>query len=631
MDDIVKDHPNPTLARPGWVSLDGPWSFCLGAAGDDPLSLTYDGAIVVPFPPEAPASGVGVDLAEEPRYRRPFTHHPTPGGRTLLHCEGVDHRARVWVNGTLVGEHVGGYTSFALDVTHALAVRPDGVHDLVIAASDPADDQGIHRGKQTWAERPAEIWYRRSSGIWRSVWLEEVPVTRVEGVYWIAGTTTGRSGTQVPSGVLAGALTLAGTDAPAAGLEALSVRMRFRLGETLLAEMCVPVDGPEVGVEVDLAAGVPAAELSWEPEHPRLIDIDVALVRGAKTIDRVASYTGLRSVAAAGGAILINGRPVFQRLVLEQSYWPDTLYTAPDAAALHREARLIADLGFNGLRMHQVSADPRFLRACDERGLLVWADLPAAQTFGVHSVARAASLLAALVARDRNHPSVIAWVLYNESWGLPGLGRDDAQQLAVARLYRLARALDPARIVVGNDGWQHVAGDVVGVHDYAHRAGRLRRRYRRRRLFATLAGARPGDRWLLVGPAGRGRLRAAVDRFRLAGRLRRSATPVLLTEFGGVSLASTRSAWKGYGGVRTPGALVRRVAALVRAASSTALAGFCWTQLTDVEQEQNGLAWPDRTPKAPAGQIAAAIRGVPVVPAPRTPSAPAHLHRRSVS
>lgn len=168
-------------------------------------------------------------------------------------------------------------------------------------------------------------------------------------------------------------------------------------------------------------------------------------------------------------------------------------------AAIHAEAQLVADLGFNGLRMHQVSADPRFLRACDERGLLVWADLPAAQTYAAASLQRTLDNLTGLVARDRNHPSVVAWVPFNESWGVPDLARSDTQRHAVVALHALARALDPSRLALGNDGWEHVVGDVIGVHDYSHDPGRLRRKYGHGVLAATLAWRRPFGRRQVVG------------------------------------------------------------------------------------------------------------------------------------
>lgn len=579
-----RDHPNPTFARPGWVSLDGPWDFCPGSGGDDPLRLSFDRTITVPFPPESAASGVGVDLAEEPRYRRSFTARAAPGRRTLLHFEAVDHAARVWVNGRGVGGHEGGYTPFVLDVTDSLA--PTGANELVVAASDPAHDPTIPRGKQT-RDVPEAIWYRRSSGIWRSVWLEDVPETRLDGVHWVTLDAASRP-------ALSGTVRLAGLPAE---LGHLTLTASFRRSGTVVGHVSVRVTGPRVELRVRLThPTLKPNDLVWHPDHPHLIDIELTLARGGEVLDRVASYTGVRTVAASRGRIQVNGRPLFQRLVLEQAYWPDTQYTAPSREALDAEARLIRSLGFNGLRMHQVSADPRFLRACDELGLLVWADVPAAQRFTEAAVGRLTSTLTELVGRDRNHPCVVAWVPFNESWGVPDLAGNYWQRRAVERLNAVVKALDPTRLALGNDGWEYVVGDVIGVHDYLHDPARLRLKYGRGVLAATLALARPNNRGLVVGG------------WKRALRLVFAGTPVLLSEFGGVSLDRDPDAWEGYGGVRTAESLVRRVASLADAVGpASGLAGSCWTQLTDTLQEQNGLAWPDRTPKAPVQLLAAAM------------------------
>lgn len=578
-------HPRPTLTR-DWASLDGPWQFTVGAPGDDPLTLAYDQSILVPFAPESAASGIGLDTCEHPRYRRTFSAAPAEGQRLLLHFEAVDHEARVWVDGQLVGEHEGGYLPFTFDITDALADGEE--HELVVAASDDAQDLEIPRGKQAWTPQPEVIWYRRSSGIWRSVWLEEVPATHIERVTWTPLDDLG---------TLLGAVDVAGWR------PGLTVEASFSQGGVHLGSVAAEAIDTRVDLALNLASPrtkLPE-QLLWSPESPRLVDIQLRVLDGETELDAAASYTGLRTVGAEGGHVTINGRPVYQRLVLEQAYWPETGFTAPSEQALRAEAELIRDLGFNGLRMHQVTADPRFLRICDELGLLVWADLPAAYLFSDRALERTTANLHGLVARDRNHPSVIAWVPFNESWGLPDLPGALAQRNAVVSLHALAKALDPSRIALGNDGWEHVTGDLIGVHDYTHNPKLLRRRYAGRRLAKTLRSRKtPGNHILLLGhldgrPTGQvGTASAGVG--------------VLLSEFGGVSLDSDPAAWRGYGGVQGPDELVRQVVALVGAVGpASGLAGFCWTQLTDTMQEQNGLAWPDRTPKADAAALHAAL------------------------
>ena len=576
------DHPCPTFARPRWALLDGAWDFCEGHPNDTPSDWAWDRTIEVPFPPESPASGLGLERCDHPRYRRTFTlgsdiEAPGPGERLLLHCEGVDHEARVWVDGQFVGRHEGGYTPFTLDITDALGEGPG--HEVVIAATDLARDLEVPRGKQDWHDRPHAIWYGRSSGIWRSVWLEVVPAVRLDSVAWTTADTFGQ---------LHGLVWIVGWDEA----DDLAVEASYACMGQPLATVTTTATAAAVEVHARLgkAAHADTPFLYWSPDLPLLIDIRVRLLRGDEVLDEIASYTGLRHVRVRDGVVELNGVAVFSRLVLEQAYWPETHFTAPSLEALRAEAELIKGLGFNGLRMHQASADPRFLRACDEVGLMVWADVPAAYVYTQRSTDLVARTLTELVARDRNHPCVVAWVPYNESWGVPGVADSPWQQAAVRAGYWLAKALDPSRLAIGNDGWENVAGDLVGVHDYSHDPEVLGRRYgSAEAVAATLTGDRPGGKVLLVDAP-------------VAG------TPVVLSEFGGVTLRDGDDSW-GYGEVADAEALVERVRALVaRVGTASGLVGFCWTQLTDCLQEQNGLAWPDRTPKAPIAELRAAIR-----------------------
>lgn len=582
----ARDHPTPTFARASWASLDGAWQFTAGSADDVPTRLAYDQTIEVPFPPESPASGVGLPRCDHPRYRRTFRVEPA-GGRVLLHFEGVDYRCRVWVNGHLVGAHEGGHTPFACDVTDALG---DGDNELVVAADDLADDLEQPRGKQDWQAEPHVIWYARSSGIWRSVWLEVVPAVRLASVCWTPRST---------DGVLDAEIRLHG-DA-----RGHAVECTFRSGEALVGQVRHLVTGRRVRFATALGGpgtGVDVDQLLWTPEHPALVDIEVRLLDGDRVVDSVASYTGLRTIGARKGAIELNGHVYPLRLVLEQAYWPDTHFTAPSASACRDEAELIKSLGFNGLRIHQTSADPRFLRWCDELGLVVWADAPAAYEFSTEAFARASRAWLELIERDRNHPSIIGWVPYNESWGVPAVASDPQQQWAVRALRATAKALDPTRLALGNDGWEHVDGDVVGLHDYSHDPADIAARFGTpEAVAAILAGGRVGGRVAVADAATGAAAEAATVGSPVPGDV-----PVVLSEFGGFSLDSEAGAWAGYGGVADADALLERLEALVAAVgSSTGLAGYCYTQLTDTMQEQNGLARPDRTPKAPAERIAA--------------------------
>jgi beta-galactosidase/beta-glucuronidase len=581
------DYPRPQLVRAGRTGLDGAWGFALderdeGLAGrwfasEEPFTRT----IQVPFPPESAASGIGEDVACPFWYRREFTATAGPDERLLLHFEGVDHSASVWVNGTHVGDHEGGQTRFSIDVTHAVR---SGTNVVVVRALDPVEDLEQPRGKQDWLPQPHVIWYRRTSGIWRSVWLERVPATRVDRLVL-------RPSPDLAS--VAVEARLAGpVDRDGHRLE-VELSRDGRLLSSLVLRCTSGVVRTVAVIEHETRDARPE-ELWWTPESPTLVDVSVRLLHGDDVVDTVTSYVGLRTVGTDGSSFLLNGRPYFLRLVLEQGYWPDTHLASPSAAALRAEVELIKALGFNGIRMHQTSADPRLLAECDRAGLVVFADTAATYQFSDVALLRTTAELCSLVERDVNHPCVVAWVPFNESWGLPALEVSQAQRDAVRGLYHLLKALDPDRLALGNDGWEYVVGDVVGVHDYAQEAGVLADRYgSTERARRSVASGRPGGR-VVVLPGHEG------DAARV---------PVMVTEFGGISAHDEDGAWEGYGDVVSPDLLPDRIGSLTSALVGGGIAGYCYTQLTDTAQEKNGLLTEGREPKCSPERIRAAVLG----------------------
>jgi hypothetical protein len=290
---------------------------------------------------------------------------------------------------------------------------------------------------------------------------------------------------------------------------------------------------------------------------------------------------------------VLNGRPYELRLVLDQGYWPGTGMTAPGDAALKRDVELAKAMGFNGVRKHQKTEDPRYLYWADRVGLLVWAEMPSAYRFTHHSIERTTREWTAVIQRDYSHPCIVAWVPFNESWGVPNLPNNPAERHYVRALYHLTKTLDATRPVVGNDGWESVATDIIGIHDYDANPERLARRYHADDVLPRfLKRERPGGRLLLLDGE------------------RRANEPVVLSEFGGITLSKdTRKTW-GYSRVASSRSLAAKYTALLAAVRSVGLlAGFCYTQFADTYQEANGLLYADRTPKVPLDTIAAATTG----------------------
>jgi hypothetical protein len=309
----------------------------------------------------------------------------------------------------------------------------------------------------------------------------------------------------------------------------------------------------------------------------------------------VHSYTALRAPATQGDRFLLNGRPYLLRMVLDQGYWPDGGLTAPDDAALKRDVELARAMGFNGVRKHQKIEDPRYLYWADRIGLAVWEEMPSAYRFTRQSVDRLSREWAAVIQRDFSHPCIVAWVPINESWGVPNLPDNPRERHYVQALYHLTKTLDATRPVIGNDGWESVATDIISIHDYDDQPERIAGRYHsddmRPQLFKR---ERPGGRLLII----EGHSQVALD------------LPLMLTEFGGITLARGEAGTWGYSSCKTPEELARAFARLMDVVRNLSLlAGFCYTQFSDTYQEANGLLYADRRPKFPMPQIANAVAG----------------------
>lgn len=559
------EYPRPQFARRDWLCLNGEWEFAFDdadrglaegwSAGRRPL----DRRITVPFPFQAPLSGIGDRGFHDVVWYRRTVEVPAAwrDRRVLLRFGAADYEARVWVNGHLVARHVGGHTPFAADITDALA-GPAAV--IVVRVFDPSTDRSLPRGKQYWEVASDGIFYTRTSGLWQSVWLE--PVARENHLVGFRhATVEGGRGLRLETTA----------DHP-------DPRLRI---EAVLAFG---------GREAARGAGAGTLELRpdpvrlWTPETPDLYDLTLRLLDGDRVVDEVEAYVGQRWVSVERGRVCLNGAPYYMKLVLDQGYWPGGLLAAPDDEAYRRDIAAAKAFGFNGCRKHQKVEDPRFLGWADRLGFLVWGEMANAMDFTATYAERFTREWMEAVHRDRNHPCVVAWVPLNESWGVGQALTDRRQVDHQLALYELTRTLDPDRFAVDNDGWAHAATDLLTIHDYGAGAELTDH-------FASVESAvafRAGD-WPMYYP---GRAHAG--------------QPILVTEYGGIGLKAGGEGW-GYGALSADAAeLVRRYAEATRALfASPVVQGVCYTQLTDVEQEINGLLTDDRVPKVDPALIRA--------------------------
>ncbi|KAI1436768.1 glycoside hydrolase family 2 protein [Xylaria sp. CBS 124048] len=583
--------------------------------------------INVPFVFQSPASGLHEKDAHEVLwYERPVSDPRAKteidaGDRVLVRFGAVDYEVTIWASGQLVGRHRGGHVPFDVDITDALTsvwkLTGKGELQLVLRVRDSPYDLDQPRGKQYWAPQPESIFYTPTSGIWQPVILEVVPATRLGNSS--AGTVL-RSN-DIYSGLLDAEVSVLGRRAG----HAYSVEIEGSLNGFSIAKKRekLPKVKDYALVKLPLALGADQRESAqqsvisiapydnpdcwheglalWSPDHPSLYDLVIRLYDSEdQVIDEVKTYTGFRHLdwSKGDGTFRLNGKPLFQALCLDQGYWPETGLTPPTPDSLKKDIELSKNMGFNGCRKHQKVEDPLFLYWADKLGYLVWGEMANAYEFSAKYKDRMNQEWAEAVKRDINHPSVITWTPVNESWAYPNLKDSVEQRDHVRSLYYLTKSLDPTRPVNDNCGWEHVLTDLSTFHDYSD-APTLSK------SCATLEKTLERDwagRPMFVGPIG--------DKD--PATKHRPGAPVICTEFAGVNIGSKGGELQPQGGggdwgyttASDASDLLKRIEALVQAViQGSHCTGFVYTQLTDVEQEVNGVYSFDRKEKIPAAEV----------------------------
>ena len=432
----LPDYPRPQMVRPDWLNLNGPWDYAITADSVHPPA-GYEGKILVPYPVESALSGVQRPLDEQNTlwYHRPFRVPASwAGKRIMLRFDAVNWKARVFVNGQNAGTHRGDYDAFAFDITDDL--NTNGTQELSVAVSDPTEgDQP--RGKQS--RRPEGIFYSAASGIWQTVWLEPVPVSGITDLKMAPDLDAGALRLHVFDRNDSGDLNVVAT-AFADGVVAGSVSGAAN------TELLLPIDHPKL----------------WSPDDPFLYDLRIVLKDRDRVVDSVSSYFGMRSVGLRkdqDGAmhIALNGKFIFELGALDQGFWPDGIYTAPTDAALQHDLRFLKSAGFNLVRKHVKVEPGRWYYYCDKLGLLVWQDMPSGNNNTPEGRIRFEAELRRMILQLQNHPCIVTWVIFNESWG----------QFDTERLTRSVKEWDPTRLVDSASGWtdKHV-GDLNDAHNY---------------------------------------------------------------------------------------------------------------------------------------------------------------------
>lgn len=571
----IKDYPRPQFMRTDWENLNGTWDFGFDDENAGEKKKWYqefkgDKKINVPFTYETKLSGI----QDETRHDFIWYHRTISvdgekleNNRYILHFEGSDFITKVLVNGAYAGSHRGGYARCSFDVTNLVH---DGENELTVKVEDSYDPQQP-RGKQRWIKENFGCWYIQTTGIWKTVWSEYVP-------------KIGLASVKMTPDLQNAALKLEyEVDAAEKVLgEDLIVTASVSFKGVPVAKQSVMANQKHVGTTMNVSyygsVGLEWGVCTWTPSQPDLYDIDFTVIYKGEAVDEIGSYFAMREIRIDGPNILLNGHPLYQRLILDQGYWRDSHLTAPSEEALIEDIDKIHALGYNGLRKHQKIEDERFLYWCDVKGMLVWSEMAAAYQYSDYAVEEFAKEWMEIVRQNYNHPCIITWTPINESWGVSQVETRRVEQHFTEAVYHLTKSFDMMRPVIVNDGWEHTISDIITLHDYEEVGDTLYKRYTeyKDQIMTTEVYHSSGKSAFANGYEYKGQ-------------------PMIISEYGGIAFNNDDSGW-GYGNkVNTKEDFIRRFDDITTAVKKIPYCcGFCYTQVSDVQQEINGLMDIDR-------------------------------------
>ncbi|MBR2951159.1 MAG: glycoside hydrolase family 2 [Lachnospiraceae bacterium] len=574
-----KDYPRPQFVRRNWENLNGLWDFAFDDSNKGEQEKWYNNfsgslKIQVPFTYESALSGIHDNTPHNNIwYHRIFHVNGAllQENNYILHFEGCDFHTKLWINGEYAGCHSGGYARFSFDVTNLLK---DGENHVTVKVEDSFDLQ-MPRGKQRWKDENYGVFYVQTTGIWKTVWSEYVPQICLSDIKMTPNLQDTRLELE------------ACIQAPAEAFDGnLFLETTISFNGYPVSKTCIaPFDNMNrnIKIGIDLHSEVSNTDeptvKTWSPEHPDLYDIEFRILKNGAVLDQVGSYFAMRDIRIEGCRILLNRSPLYQRLLLDQGYWKDSLLTPPCEEAIWEDIEKILAMGFNGVRKHQKIEDERFLYWCDVKGLLVWSEMAAAFLYSDSALSEFTREWLEIVRQNYNHPCIITWTPFNESWGITNIKKRRDQQCFVNAIYYLTKSIDPIRPVITNDGWEHTISDIITIHDYGQDADALKNRWSEHKNEILNADTSPD-----------------VQRAAFADGFSYQGQPVIISEYGGIAIDTGVPGW---GNMVKEEEFVQRFESITTAIRQIPyVCGYCYTQVTDVQQEINGLMDMDRNFKA---------------------------------
>ena len=580
--DNISRHPNPIFSRNDWLDLNGDWQFDFDKenVGLEQKWQTYDSLpmkIRVPYVYQSELSGIATKefcnaVWYKTKIRLPDSFRDK---RLILHFGAVDYEATVWINGQKVCEHKGGYTSFQADITSYVDWTSD--NDLTLRAYDDVYNARQSRGKQLWGDEAVfGCWYTRYTGIWQPVWLEAVEAVHIERFTL----------TPIQDKTL---LTVEADIKGDVKKTEYFLQVEVLFKGALINTTRIKISNYSVALSLSIQDKklFPFEGIAlWWPDCPELYDVTLTILEEERVVDQVNTYFGIRKLETMDGMVFLNNRPFYQRLILNQGYYPKGLITPDNEDIILEDIRTIKALGYNGIRIHEKIECPRLLYWCDRLGLIVWEEFPSMYEYCPEEGKQILGEILDMVGRDINHPCIFTWVLFNESWGIIRVKHDQRQQNLTESAYHAVKALDPNRFVISNDGWEHTKSDLCTFHDYTADGQELASRI-------TSQKYREPDGNPYVNEV----KKLFAEGYSYEGQ------PILISEYGGISFAAD-DGWGYNDKVENEQEFLNRFEGQMEAIRGIAfIQGFCFTQYTDVEHEQNGLLTIDRKDKVDRAKI----------------------------
>ena len=568
---IIKNYPRPQFVRENWLNLNGEWNFIFDDQNIGETQKYYNNfpksrKIQIPFTYETKLSGINDQtIHENIWYQKNINIQSNPKKESIiLYFEGSDFITKVWINGNYIGKNIGGYHRFSFDITNFLI---NGENNFTIKVEDSLS-KSQPRGKQRYKKESWKCWYVQTTGIWKTIWLEKVSKNYIIS----CKNTPNFDEKNIEIELLTNISNSSNT---------FEIETEISFNNEIINSQKSIIENNNLNYNIDICSKNKIHEIKyWSHKHPYLYDITYKLYCNGILIDKVYSYFGIRKISIEGNKILLNNEELYLKMILDQGYWANSHLTPPNENSLIEDIKLVKKYGFNGIRKHQKNEDERFLYYCDINGILVWNEMANCYIFNDKSIAYFMDEWIKVVQQNYNHPSIITWVPINESWGIPNVSIKETEQDFANSLYYVTKAIDKTRPVIANDGWEHTLADIITIHDYVQDGNILYEKYNDE-LLSVINNK--------IAHNGKHKLFSANYSY--------NGQPIIMSEYGGIALNSDEG-W-GYGTqVKGENEFLKRYKELTAAIKNTKyITGYCYTQLSDVQQEINGLVDENRNDK----------------------------------